>query len=255
MVEDNPLRATVLETHLSRQGWPVLHAADGRTALDVLARTPGIDFVITDIGMPGMDGLELIAAIRARPEWQYLPILVTTARASTELVMRAASLGVRHMCVKPFNVGQLVQQVRGILQAELPALRSREQVQLTLGINDAAYQTLVRGFDDLVATRLSQLEACMAEDSASTGSVDAELAELRESASLVGADRLVGAIDSVLTSARDGSTDATSLAALVRELHRVRAALGCSGATDSAAASKESPAAVEASIADELRSS
>lgn len=226
VVEDNPLSATVLETHLSRQGWAVLHAPDGRSALEMLAGAPDVDLVITDIQMPVMDGLEMVAAIRARPEWQTLPVLMATSRASAELVTRAASLGVRHMAVKPFNFTQLVQQVREVLRAELPTLRSPQHVQLTLGVNDSSYRALLRTFDELVAARLGDLGPLAGGGEPVGGAVVAGLGELRESASLVGADRVVGAIDAVVASARKGSADATSLAPLVRELQRVRATLG-----------------------------
>ncbi|MCW5891606.1 MAG: response regulator transcription factor [bacterium] len=226
VVEDNPLSATVLETHLSRQGWDVLHAADGRAALEVLERAPDVELLITDIQMPQLDGLELITLIRARAEWKTLPILVATARASAELVTRVAMLGVRHMAVKPFNVPQIVQQVREVLRTEAPTLRPRQQVQVALGVDETAYRGLLRGFADLVAGRLVELEAALAGGPASTAAVGSGLVELRESASLAGADRVVVAIDGVLAAARGTSGETASLGPLMRELHRVGVAVG-----------------------------
>lgn len=245
IVEDNPLSATVLESNLAKQGWVVLRASDGRAALDLLGQSPDVELLITDIQMPEMDGLELIASIRARPEWKALPVLVATARASADLVTRAASLGVRHLAVKPFNVGQLVQQVRELLRAELPTLRSRQHVQGTLGVNEAGYRDLLHGFDELVAVRLAALDAAAAGDATAAGTIGAGLVELRESAALMGADRVVGAIDSV---AAGGTTEAAaSLGVLARELRRVRAALNCgvvpSPTTDSTDAPADIPAA------------
>jgi CheY-like chemotaxis protein len=225
VVEDNPLSRTVLETHLTRQGWTVLHATNGRSALETLATAPDVDLVITDIQMPEMDGLEMISAIRARPEWRAMPVLVATAQANAELVRRAAALGVRHLAVKPFNFTQLVQQVREVLRAELPTLRAPKQVQLTLGVNETAYRTLLQGFDELVAARLLELAALAAGDGPRADGVDVGLTELRESATLVGADRVVSVIDAMRAELRGTPPDAASLAPLVRELERVRAAL------------------------------
>jgi CheY-like chemotaxis protein len=225
VVEDNPLSATVLENHLARQGWGVLHAANGRAALAVLEREPDVEVLITDIQMPEMDGIELIQALRARPEWKALPVLVATARASSDLVTRAAALGVRHLVVKPYNVSQLMLQVREVLRAELPTLRSRQHVQVTLGVDAAAYGALLRSFDDMAAARLVELDAFGAGGAAAATELGSHLVDLRESASLIGADRVVVALDAVLVTARE-ARDVAGLAALGRELQRVRAAVG-----------------------------
>lgn len=239
VVEDNPLSAAVLERHLCTQGWAVLHAADGRTALEVLERAPDVELLITDIQMPELDGLQLIEAIRARAEWKTLPILVATARASAELVTRVAMLGVRHMAVKPFNLEQLVRQVREALRDELPTLRSRKHVQLTLGVDDGAYRALLRGFGELVAARVAELEAGGADDAGASAGVRARLAELRESAVLAGADRVVAAIDAVVGG---GDVEGVSLGPLIRELRRVEAALGRTRARGPAAAPADAAA-------------
>lgn len=153
VVEDNPLTATVLETHLTKQGWVVLRASDGHAALALLEGDPDVELLITDIQMPGMDGLELLQAVRARPEWKTLPVLVATARASAELVTRAGSLGVRHLAVKPYNVVQLVQQIREVLRTQPHTLRPRQQVQGVLGVDETAYRGLLRGFGEMAAAR------------------------------------------------------------------------------------------------------
>lgn len=236
VVEDNALSAEVLEKHLRKHGWTVVRAADGRAALEVLAAAPDVELVITDIQMPELDGLGLIAAVRARPEWKALPIVVTTARASADVVTQAAKLGVRHIAVKPVKLDQLVAQVRDLLRKELPTLRSRQHVQLTLGIDEVGYRTLLRGFGALVAARLAELPAGGSGDGRPSDGFAGRLAELRESATLAGADRVVAAIDAVLASG-----DGTPLDPLVRELQRVQTAVaGVSGsalATPAAAAS------------------
>ncbi|MEF9995191.1 MAG: chemotaxis response regulator CheY [Burkholderiaceae bacterium] len=90
-------------------------AEDGAVALGML-RSSRFDFVVTDINMPNMNGFELLEAIRADPALKTLPVLMVTAEAKKEDIIRAAQSGASGYIVKPFTKATLDEKVQKILQ-------------------------------------------------------------------------------------------------------------------------------------------
>ena len=89
-------------------------AEDGAVALDKL-RAGRFDFVITDINMPNVNGFELLDAIRKDPAMQVLPVLMVTAEARKEDIVRAAQLRASGYIVKPFSKATLEVKVNKIV--------------------------------------------------------------------------------------------------------------------------------------------
>jgi two-component system chemotaxis sensor kinase CheA len=85
---------------LGAAGYRVRTACDGREALDILSAEGGFDIVVTDLQMPEMDGLELLAAIRGNPEQASLPVIVVTSRGREEDRTRGAEAGADAYIVK-----------------------------------------------------------------------------------------------------------------------------------------------------------
>jgi two-component system, response regulator, stage 0 sporulation protein F len=120
IVDDEPDIADLFRQrfrHEARQGIYVMHfAASGTEALDRLAREiqPTLAAVLSDINMPGMDGLELLCEIKQRrPE---LPVMMVTAYGDDERRRRARELGAFEFITKPVDFDQLKKQLR-----QLPA--------------------------------------------------------------------------------------------------------------------------------------
>ncbi|HEX7436397.1 MAG TPA: response regulator [Caldimonas sp.] len=90
-------------------------AADGGVALDML-RKSAFDFVITDILMPNMNGFELLTAIKADEKLKHLPVLMVTAEARKDDILRSMQCGAAGYIVKPFTRATLEERVRKILQ-------------------------------------------------------------------------------------------------------------------------------------------
>jgi len=90
-------------------------AEDGYSALTLL-RNQSFDFVITDCNMPGMNGLELLKAIRAEPRTAKLPVLMVTAEAKRELIIEAAQNGVNGYIIKPFTAQTLEEKIKRIFE-------------------------------------------------------------------------------------------------------------------------------------------
>lgn len=90
-------------------------ADDGSTALPMLHKG-GFDFVITDWNMPGMQGIDLLKAIRADDNLKHLPVLMVTAEAKREQIIAAAQAGVNGYVVKPFTAATLKEKLDKIFE-------------------------------------------------------------------------------------------------------------------------------------------
>lgn len=90
-------------------------ADDGTTALPMLQNGP-CDLLITDWNMPGMQGIDLLRAVRADPHLKALPVLMVTAEAKREQIVEAAQAGVNGYVVKPFTAQTLKEKIDKIFE-------------------------------------------------------------------------------------------------------------------------------------------
>ena len=90
-------------------------AQDGAVALAML-RAHKFDFVVSDINMPNMNGFDLLAAIKKDDSLKHIPVLMVTAEARKEDIIRAAQDGAAGYIVKPFTKATLEEKVQKILQ-------------------------------------------------------------------------------------------------------------------------------------------
>jgi len=90
-------------------------ADDGNTALPML-QNGNFDFVITDWNMPGMQGIDLLKAIRADEKLKHLPVLMVTAESKREQIIEAAQAGVNGYVVKPFTAVTLEEKINKIFE-------------------------------------------------------------------------------------------------------------------------------------------
>jgi two-component system chemotaxis response regulator CheY len=90
-------------------------AEDGAVALNML-RNAKYDFVVSDINMPVMNGFELLSAVKADDTLKHLPVLMVTAEARKEDIVRAAKDGAAGYIVKPFTKATLEEKVQKIMQ-------------------------------------------------------------------------------------------------------------------------------------------
>ena len=90
-------------------------AEDGAVALEMLRKSK-FDFVITDILMPNMNGFELLTAIKADEALRHLPVLMVTAEARKDDIVRSMQSGAAGYIVKPFTKPTLEERVRKILE-------------------------------------------------------------------------------------------------------------------------------------------
>src|SRR5687768_9213630 len=125
IVEDDAEIADVLRRSLRNEGYEVQTAGDGPAALASAADFVP-DLVVLDLGLPGMDGLEVCASLRAEGD---VPILILTARAETEDRVAGLDSGADDYLVKPFERQEFLARVRALLRRRPP----RGSAQLTVG--------------------------------------------------------------------------------------------------------------------------
>ena len=142
VVDDEPQIRRVLRLALTAQGFDLRVAADGETALDTLRDWPA-DLVITDLSMPGMDGIELCRRIRAK---SVIPIVVLSVKGEERTKVAALDAGADDYVTKPFGMDELLARVRAVFRRapSAPADASRLQAgDFTIDI--AAHTVLVAG--------------------------------------------------------------------------------------------------------------
>ena len=109
IVEDNPMILKSLEFKLSKDGYGVVVAEDGRAAKKALTGR-SFDLVITDLMLPFVTGPELIEHIRGN--YPELPIIVLSTSTQEEIIMDAFNMGVSDFITKPFSPNELSLRVR-----------------------------------------------------------------------------------------------------------------------------------------------
>jgi two-component system alkaline phosphatase synthesis response regulator PhoP len=112
VVDDEPEIARLVRDYLQHGGFAVLSAADGETALE-LARTRQPDLVVLDLGLPGIDGLEVTRSLRHQGG---VPIIMLTARDDESDRLVGLELGADDYVAKPFSPKELVARVRAVLR-------------------------------------------------------------------------------------------------------------------------------------------
>lgn len=102
---------------LTKAGFNVFKGYDGRNGLEVLTSTEeNMSMIITDLFMPGMDGIDLIKEIRKLERYQYIPILMLTTESHMAKKMEAKKAGVTGWMVKPFEEEKLLKTVHKIIR-------------------------------------------------------------------------------------------------------------------------------------------
>ncbi len=123
VADDNADMREYLARLLRTAGYQVATAADGQAALDVV-RADAPDLVISDVMMPRLDGLGLVAALRANAHTAAVPVLLLSARAGQEASIEGLRAGADDYLVKPFSAVELLVRVR--TSVELARFRNRE---------------------------------------------------------------------------------------------------------------------------------
>jgi sigma-B regulation protein RsbU (phosphoserine phosphatase) len=124
VVDDEEVERDILAFHLRKQGFAVTAAADGSEALRVV-RGQRFDLVLLDVVMPGLSGLEVLAALRQTHPATDLPVIMATAKDEGKDVVRALKLGANDYLTKPFDFPVVLARV----QTQLSLKRSVDRIR------------------------------------------------------------------------------------------------------------------------------
>jgi two-component system KDP operon response regulator KdpE len=112
IVDDEPQIRRTLELNLAARGFSVELAATGEMAIDMATRHHP-DLVILDLGLPGVDGIEVVKSLRT---WGRVPILILSARDSEAAKVAALDAGADDYVTKPFGINELLARIRAALR-------------------------------------------------------------------------------------------------------------------------------------------
>lgn len=144
LVDDEPQLVRALRPALATEGYEVTVAETGTQALTLLAGAPS-DVVIVDLGLPDLDGKDVIRRIR---EWSDVPILVLSARDLEEEKIAALDLGADDFVNKPVGIGELLARLRATRRGRERRFMARAEFRTgDLCINFASRRVTVEGFE------------------------------------------------------------------------------------------------------------
>lgn len=115
VVDDSASIRNMVSFTLKQQGHEVKEAMDGNAGL-ALAKTNAFDLVLTDVNMPGMDGITLCSEIRKLPNFRTTPILILTTESSPDMKQKGKAAGATGWLVKPFNPEKLVSTIQRVIR-------------------------------------------------------------------------------------------------------------------------------------------
>jgi DNA-binding response OmpR family regulator len=114
IVEDDRMITTVVKYFLELEGFEVVIAKDGLVGLETAKRNPP-QVIVTDVNMPGMDGMAMVKALRADALTHDIPILMLTSEGSVDSETLALSLGADDYILKPVEPRRLAARVKALL--------------------------------------------------------------------------------------------------------------------------------------------
>ena len=127
IVDDDPTNVALLDRLLRRAGFGnLMETTDARMALSLFG-SGHPDLVLLDLGMPHLDGFQVIERLRAT-ENAAVPILVITADASPEARSRAIELGAQDLVTKPFDTTDLLCRITSLLRSPLPTAANGKDI-------------------------------------------------------------------------------------------------------------------------------
>ena len=147
-VDDEDVNLRLLETILVRNGFDVVCATSGTDALLKIKSQP-IDLVISDVTMPGMDGINLCRKVKEDPRHSDIPIIMVTGLASHEDRVRGIEVGVEDYFTKPFNKTALIARIKILLKVKKLS-DERNKVQAALRESEEKYRLINENMADLI---------------------------------------------------------------------------------------------------------
>lgn len=116
VIDDEENNRNLLEMRLIASGYGVETAGNGLHALQKLRASPNTyDLIVTDIMMPGLDGIGLVQNLRGDPQLSHIPMILMTGFPEKNMIVQSLRFGVKDILLKPFPFDELLKRVKGLI--------------------------------------------------------------------------------------------------------------------------------------------
>jgi DNA-binding response OmpR family regulator len=116
LIEDEQDTADLIRLHLEKSGMSVVHARDGRQAVNIMEDILPPRAVLLDLVVPYLNGFELLKIIRAKAGWEQVPVMVVSGDSYAEDIKRMLREGANDYIVKSWGVGEIDHRLRQMLE-------------------------------------------------------------------------------------------------------------------------------------------
>jgi two-component system, OmpR family, KDP operon response regulator KdpE len=158
VVDDEPQILRALRVNLAARSYDVVMASTGRQALDLAAHHHP-DLVVLDLGLPDMDGVEVVRGLRG---WTAVPIIILSGRSQSATKVQALDAGADDYVTKPFNVDELLARVRAADRRATP-VEEAPRVRIGRAVVDLQAHRVTRSDGDGEDIRLTPTEWALLE--------------------------------------------------------------------------------------------
>lgn len=111
IIDDSSSLRALVKLALSRAGYEVIQAGDGNEALVQLDKAAKVHMIVSDVNMPGMDGITFVRQVKRHPRHKFIPVIMLTTEDESSKIAQAREAGAMAWLVKPFSPPQLLDAV------------------------------------------------------------------------------------------------------------------------------------------------
>ena len=115
IVDDSSSLRVVVKLALSRAGFEVIEAGDGKEGLAQLAKAPKVHLIVSDVNMPNMDGITFVKNVKAMPAYRFTPVIMLTTESQEAKKREGQAAGAKAWVVKPFQPAMLLAAVEKLV--------------------------------------------------------------------------------------------------------------------------------------------
>lgn len=116
IVDDDKTTLKLLSLYMKTKGYSVVTAENGMEAIEKITKESDINFILTDLNMPYMDGIEFIKILKTHEEFKKIPVVMITTEADEEEKNKAFQAGADDYLIKPTTADQVSQSIKRILK-------------------------------------------------------------------------------------------------------------------------------------------
>ena len=117
IIDDSSSLRALVKLALTRAGYAVIEASDGKDALAQLDKAAKVHMIVSDVNMPGMDGITFVREAKRHPRHKFIPVIMLTTEDESAKMQQAKAAGARAWLIKPFNPPELLDAVAQLAAA------------------------------------------------------------------------------------------------------------------------------------------